>query len=84
MDPKAVGFAEEAIRALARKDVPAALAAVSQAHAADHSLEPLADAVYMACAQLEEEGRLAIATWNALADAVGPGPLAAVVEESRS
>jgi hypothetical protein len=84
MDPKAVAFVEEAIRALARRDVGVARTAVSEAYEADHSLGAVADAIHFACWQIEEDGRVTTSTWNTLADAVGPGPLSSVVEESRS
>ena len=84
MDSKAQAFVEEAIRAVARKDVTGARTAVAEAYDADHSLGAVADAIYLACGQLEENGRVTTSTWNTLADAVGPGPLLSVVEESRS
>ncbi|MDP9494576.1 MAG: hypothetical protein M3P87_04985 [Actinomycetota bacterium] len=84
MDPKAMAFVEEAIRALARRDVAGARTAVAEAYDADHSLGAVADAIYFACWQIEEDGRVPTATWNTLADAVGPGPLLTVVEQSRS
>jgi hypothetical protein len=83
MNPKAEAFAEEAIRAVGRHDVPGARIAVAQAYDLDHALSTLVDAVYLACAEIEEERRVSISTWNTLADAVGPGPLLAVVESSR-
>jgi len=84
MDPKAVAFVEEAIRAVARGDVGGARTAVAEAYEADHSLGAVADAINFACWQIEEGGRVTTSTWNTLADAVGPGPLSSVVEESRS
>lgn len=84
MDPKAMAFVEEAIRALARRDVAGARTAVAEAYDVDHSLGAVADAIYFACWQIEEDGRVTTATWNTLADAVGPGPLLTVVEQSRS
>lgn len=84
MDPKAQAFVEEAIRAVGRKDVAGARTAVAEAYDADHSLGAVADAIYLACWQIEEKGKVTTSTWNTLADAVGPGPLWSVVEESRS
>jgi hypothetical protein len=84
MDAKAVAFVEEAIRAVARGDVGAARTAVAGAYDADHTLGAVADAIYLACWQIEEDGQVTTSTWNTLADAVGPGPLSSVVEESRS
>lgn len=43
----------------------------------------LADAVHLAASQLESDGELNEATWNTLADAVGPGPLQGLVESLR-
>ncbi|HLF61827.1 MAG TPA: hypothetical protein VI980_11690 [Acidimicrobiia bacterium] len=84
MDAKAQAFVEEAIRAVARQDVAGARTAVAEAYDADHSLGAVADAIYFACSQIEEDGRVTTSTWNTLADAVGPGHLLAVIEESRS
>ncbi|MGH8912961.1 MAG: hypothetical protein ACRDZM_00400 [Acidimicrobiia bacterium] len=83
MEAKAEAFAEEAIRAVGRHDVPGARIAVTQAYELDHSLGPLVDVVHLACAEIEEEGRLSTSTWNTLADAVGVGHLLVVVESSR-
>ena len=57
--------------------------AVAQAYDLDHALGPLVDAVHLACAEIEEDGMVSNATWNTLADAVGPGYLLVVVESSR-
>ncbi len=84
MDSKAEAFAEEAIRAVARDDVDGARSAVAAAYDVDHSIGPLADAIYLACSQIEEDGTVTTATWNTLADAVAPGPLLAVVEANRA
>ena len=84
MDQKARGPAEEAIQALGRLDAPLARSCVAEAYDLDHKLGPLADTVYLACAEIEDDGRVTTSTWNTLADAVGPGPLVAVVETSRS
>jgi hypothetical protein len=43
----------------------------------------LADAVYLAASQLEADEEITPSTWNQLADAVGPGPLQALVEQYR-
>jgi hypothetical protein len=84
MEQKAQAFAEEAIRAIGRLDAPHARTSIAQADAIDHSLGALADAVHLACAEIEEGGRVSTSTWNTLADAVGPGRLLAVVESSRT
>lgn len=84
MEPRAQPFAEEAIRALGRRDVPGARTAISQAFDVDPKLGQLADAVYLACADLEEEGEVSTAAWNTLADAVDSPDLLAEVEANRS
>lgn len=83
MDSKPQGLIEEAIRALGQGDVAMARTFIAQAHEIDRSLSALADVVYLACAELEEEGVVSMSTWNTLADAVGPGALLGVVEASR-
>ena len=84
MDSKAAAFAEEAIRAIGRLDVPLARTSVSQAFEVDQEIGPLADAVYLACAQIEEENLVSTATWNTLADAVDSANLLSVVEATRT
>ena len=84
MEARAEGFAAEAIRAVGRLDVPTARTAISQAFEVDHSVAALADAIYLACAEIEAEDGVRTATWNTLADAVGGTELLAVVEESRT
>ncbi|HJS71512.1 MAG TPA: hypothetical protein VJ858_02210 [Acidimicrobiia bacterium] len=84
MEQKAKIFAEEAIRALGRLDVALARTSIAQAYDADHHLGPLADTVYLACAEIEEERGVSTATWNTLADAVDSPHLLAVVEASRT
>lgn len=77
-------LAEEAIRALGRLDVPSARTAIAQAFSEDHRIVPLVDVVNLACAEIEEDGRVTTSTWNTLADAVIDSPdLQAVVESSR-
>ncbi|MEA1904225.1 MAG: hypothetical protein U9N56_11965 [Actinomycetota bacterium] len=84
MDAKAQAFAEEGIRAVGRRDASLARTFIAQAYEADHKVGPLADAVYLACSEIEEEGRVSTATWNTLADAVDSAELYAAVEASRS
>ena len=84
MNAKAEVFAEEAIRAVGRRDVPGARIAVAQAHDIDHALGALVDAVHLACAEIEEDGLVSTSTWNGLADAVPSASLVAVVEASRT
>lgn len=84
MDSRAQAFAEESIRALGRADVAHARTAIAQAFELDQGLGPLADVIYLACSNIEDEGEVVTATWNTLADAVADGPLLAVVEDSRT
>ena len=84
MDSKAAAFAEEAIRAVARLDVGLARNCIAEAFEVDQQIGPLADAVYLACAEIEEEGEVGTSTWNTLADAVDSPELLAVVESTRT
>lgn len=84
MDDKASSFAEEAIRAVGRLDAPLARTSIAQAFEVDHNIGPLADAIYLACAEVEEEREVSTATWNTLADAVDSPDLLAVVESTRT
>jgi hypothetical protein len=77
-------FAEEAIIALGRLDVANARTSIAQAFDADHTIGAVADAVYLACAEIEENKGVSTSTWNTLADAVDSAELLAVVEASRS
>lgn len=84
MDDKAKPFAEEAIRAVGRQDVPSARTFIAQAFEVDHSIGAFADAVYLACAEIENDEGVSTATWNTLADAVDSPDLVAVVEQCRT
>ena len=84
MDSKAVAFAEEAIRAIGRLDVPGARTAIAQAFDVDHKIGYLADAVYLACSEIEDSGEVSTSTWNTLADAVDSPALLAEVEANRT
>ena len=84
MDARARSFAEEAIRAVGRNDAGAARTAVSQAFEVDQGIGALADAVHLACAEIDAEGGVSTSTWNVLADAVDTPDLVAVVEASRT
>ena len=84
VDPKAESHASEAIHSLARGDVPSARTAIAQACEIDRAFNRLADAVYLACAEIEADGEVTTSTWNTLGDAVGSGELLAIVESSRS
>jgi hypothetical protein len=82
---QALTAAERAIEALGRRDGAAARMAVAQAVERDQVglFGSLADAVDLAASQLEQDGVISEATWNQLADAVGPGPLEGLVESAR-
>lgn len=84
MEQKARLFAEEAIRALGNLDVATARTFIAQAFDVDHKLGALADVVYLACAEIEEDDAVSTPTWNTLADAVDTPELLAVVESSRT
>lgn len=84
MDQKAQAFAEEAVRAVGRLDAGSARTSIAQAFEVDHSLGALADAVYLACAEIDEDGGVSTPAWNTLGDAVDSPELYAVVEEVRS
>lgn len=84
MDEKALAFAQDSIAALGEGDVATARTFIAQACEVDPSLNRLADAVYLACAELESDGVVSVSTWNTLGDAVGSSVLLAVVESSRS
>ena len=84
MEQKAVAFAEEAIRAVGRLDVGSARTPIAQAFEVDHDLGALADAVYLACAEIEGDGGVSTPAWTTLGDAVDSAELYAVVEEVRS
>jgi hypothetical protein len=83
VETEAQVFAEEAIQALGRKDVPLARMAIAQAFEVDRKLGSLADVVYLASWEIEENGGVSTATWNTLADAVDSPKLAALVESTR-
>ncbi len=82
---QALTAAERAIEALGRKDPGGARSAVATAVEKDQVglFGALADAVHLAATELEKDGELSEATWNTLADAVGPGPLQGLVESVR-
>jgi hypothetical protein len=84
VDQKALSFAEESIRAVGRLDVATARTSIAMAFDVDHDVAALADAIYLACAQIEEENKVSTATWNTMADAVDSPQLLAVVEGSRT
>ena len=84
MDQKARSFAEEAIRAVGRLDAATARTSIAMAFDEDQSIGYLADAIYLACAEIEDDRSVSTATWNTLADAVDSPDLVAVVESCRT
>jgi hypothetical protein len=83
VEPRARVHAAEAIRAIGERDVPLARTSIAQAFSADHKIGPLVDAVYLACAEIEDDGEVGTATWDTMADAVVGSDLLAVVEDAR-
>ena len=82
---QALTAAERAIEALGRGDPVSARMAVSTALDRDQTgmYVGLADAVDLAAGMLERERPISEGAWSHLADAVGPGPLQALVEAVR-
>ncbi len=83
---QALTAAERSLEALGRGEPGAARTAVAQAVERDQvgAYVGLADAVDVAASELESGNKISESTWNMLADAVGPGPLAALVDQFRS
>lgn len=84
MEAGARAAAEEAIRSLGRREVPAARTAIAEAYELDNTLGGLADIVHLACSEIEEHDAVSTATWNTIADAVAHDPLLGVVEGVRT
>ena len=82
---KALTAAEQAIQALAAGQGERAAGAAGRAAELDQvgAFAALPDAVAAAAADLAGAGAVSEASWDGLADAVGPGPLAAAVAEAR-
>ncbi len=82
---QALTAAERAIEALGRGDPVSARMAVSTALDRDQTgmYVGVADAVDLAAGMLERGEQITGSVWSHLADAVGPGPLQALVEEVR-
>jgi hypothetical protein len=76
------GDVEEAIAALGRGDVDGARSSMFRAVATDRSLGGVADAMALACDELENEGEVSPPAWNILADAC-PDELRPAVESWR-
>jgi hypothetical protein len=83
VETRARSHAAEAIRAIGEGDVPLARTSIAQAYEADHKIGPLVDSVYLACAEIEEDGEVTTATWDTMADSVADSELLAVVEDAR-
>ena len=77
-------FAEEAIRAIGRLDSATARTLIAQAFDVDQKIGAIADAIDLACTEIEEENRVSTSTWNMLADVVDSPALVAVVEATRT
>lgn len=85
MQRQALTAAERAIEALGRGDPVSARMAVSTALDRDQTgmYVGMADAVDLAAGMLERDEQITEGAWSHLADAVGPGPLQALVEAVR-
>lgn len=84
MDSRARAFAEDAIAAIAEKDEPRARTCVALACEIEPIMNRLADAVYLACSELEQKGEVSTSTWDTLGEAIGSGELIGVVEAHRT
>lgn len=82
---QALTAAERAIEALGRGDPVSARMAISTALDKDQTgmYVGVADAVDLAAGMLEADEPVTEGAWSHLADAVGPGPLQALVEAVR-
>lgn len=82
---QALSAAERAIEALGRGDPVSARMAISTALDRDQTgiYVGVADAVDLAAGMLEKDEAITQSAWSHLADAVGPGPLQALVEAVR-
>ena len=78
--------AERAVRALGNGDGARATKNAAKAAELDQIglFAGLPEAVGMAAEQLAASGAVDDAAWDALADAVGPGPLAFLIDEVRT
>lgn len=82
---QALTAAERAIEALGRSDLAGARTAAARAAELDQTglFGALVDAVELAASDLDSNGAIKETTWNVLADAVGPGPIAGLIEAVR-
>ena len=78
MEAAALRAIEDALEALGRHDPGLALAALAALPPGSPGLGPVLDALVVAAAELETDGYITEATWNALADAVPPETLGGV------
>lgn len=83
---QALTAAERAVEALGRGDPVSARMAISTALDKDQTgmYVGVADAVDVAAGMLERDEPITEGAWGHLADAVGPGPLQALVEAVRN
>jgi hypothetical protein len=83
---KALTAAEQALRALGRRDAEAAERAARRAHELDQTgvYAAFPTAVGAAAAEIRRGEAVSEATWDTLEQTLGPGPLAAVVVSLRS
>jgi hypothetical protein len=84
MDKKAFAFAGDAIAALGEGDGPLARTCVSLACELDPAMNHLADAVFLACSELDSKGEVSTSTWDSLGEALGTGELIGIVEAHRT
>lgn len=78
----ALALVAEAIGALGRRDPATARSAMAEAVDRDRGLGPVADAMALVSTELESEGSISDAGWNALADAC-PSELRHLIELGR-
>jgi len=78
----ALAVVAEAIRALGQRDPATARAAMAEAVDRDRDLGRIADAMALVSTELESEGSISDAAWNALADAC-PAELRHLIELGR-
>lgn len=82
---KALTAVERSVQALAAGRPDDARRAAATAASLDQvgAFHGLVDAVEVAAIDLDRSGVVGDAAWDLVADAVGPGPVAAAVEEAR-
>ncbi|HKZ25913.1 MAG TPA: hypothetical protein VJ398_09010 [Acidimicrobiia bacterium] len=82
---QALTAAERAVEALGQADIGGARTAAARAAELDQVglFGGLVVAVELAASDLESNGKIKETTWNVLADSVGPGPIAGLIEAVR-